>query len=186
MSPSRQQNRRQKAKISPLGDEVDDVEYAGHASLAIAAGLLPIPADVRRRVRERVCLTASEREEVAMAAVHMQHIHDAVDVTALNKMMTKLTAEVRVKADRMAKELRGYVMGGDVKCEACDGGVKGGLACQCGRTWYAAAAPSRVFRGRTLASSHAQLCSPVTRESLGFSARGASTQTYRSLRQTKA
>ena len=86
MSPSRQRNRRRRAKTSPLGDEVDVVEYVGHASLAIAAGLLPIPADVRRRVCERVGLTASEREEVAIAAVHMQHIHDAVDVTALNKI----------------------------------------------------------------------------------------------------
>lgn len=131
---------------SPLGDEVDVVEYAGHASLAIAAGVLPVPADLRRRIGERVGLTASEREAVAKAAVHMQHIHDAVDVTALNKMLTKLTAEVRGKADRMVMELRGYVMGGDVKCDACDGGVKGGLACQCGRTWHAACALASLPR----------------------------------------
>lgn len=147
MMPSvRQQPRRIKSRTAPLGDDVDVVEYVGHASLAIAAGVLPVPPEVRRRMSERVALTATEREIVARAAAHMQHICDTVDVTALNKMLTKLSTEIRAKADRMASEFRGYAMGGDVVCNGCDGGVKSGLACQCGRTWHAACALASLPR----------------------------------------
>jgi hypothetical protein len=146
MPSVRQQPRRIKAKTLPLGDDVDVVEYVGHASLAIAAGVLPVPAEVRRRISASVALTASEREIVAGAAAHMQHICDTVDVKALNKMLTKLPTEIRAKADRMASEFRGYAMGGDVVCDGCDGGVKGGLACQCGRTWHAACALASLPR----------------------------------------